>query len=97
VRAVGIVVVDRASEHDPGLGERLELLTVEELAAGGGVEGLDESVLPGRTRVDVEGFDAAQGQTVADGPNNELRALVGADCLYLASFVCCFYSCFSYL
>jgi len=48
VRAVGVVVVDPASEHDPSLGERVELLAVEELAASASVERLDEAVLPGR-------------------------------------------------
>ena len=79
VRAVGVVVVDPAGEHDPGLGERIELLPVEELASCAGVERLDEAVLPGRARVDVEGLDAAQGEAVADGPGDELRPVVGAD------------------
>jgi hypothetical protein len=47
MRPVGVVVVDPAGEHDPGLGERVELLAVEELAAGAGVKRLGEAVLPG--------------------------------------------------
>lgn len=56
---VGVVVVDPAGEVDAGLGERLELHAVEELAASAGVERLDEAVLPGRAQVDVESLDAA--------------------------------------
>ena len=48
---VGVVVVDPAGEHDPGLGERVELLAVEELASCAGVERFDEAVLPGRAGV----------------------------------------------
>ena len=78
---VGVVVVDPAGEHDPSLGERVELLAVEEFAAGAGVERLDEAVLPGRAWVDVEGLDAAQGEAVAHGPRDELRAVVRPDVL----------------
>ncbi len=78
MRPVGVVVVDPFGEHDPGLGERVELLAVEELAAGAGVERLDEAVLPGRAGVDVQGLDAAQGEAVAYRPRDKLRAVVGA-------------------
>ena len=44
VRAVGVIVVDPAGEHDPGLGERVELLAVEELASCAGVERLDDGL-----------------------------------------------------
>jgi len=81
VGTVGVVVVDPAGEHDPGLGERVELLAVEELAASASVERLDEAVLPRRARVDVQGLNAAQGETVAHDPRDELRAVVRSDVL----------------
>ena len=76
VGTVGVVVVDPAGEHDPGLGECVELLAVEELAASAGVERFDEAVLPRRAGVDVEGLDAAQGEAVAYDPRDELRTVV---------------------
>lgn len=79
VGSVGVVVLDPIGDDDPGFGERVELLAVKELLAEGGVERLDEAVLPGRARIDVEGLDAAQGEAVADGPGDELRPVVGAD------------------
>ena len=81
MRPVGVVVVDPAGEHDPGLGERVELLAVKELLTEGGVERFDEAVLPGRAGVDVQGLDAAQGEAVADGPGDELRTVVRPDVL----------------
>ena len=77
MRAVGFAVVDPAGEHDPGLGEAVELHGVGELASSPGVERLGEAVLPRRVRVDVDCLDAAQGEAVADGPGDELRAVVG--------------------
>lgn len=81
MRPVGVVVVDPFGEHDPGLGERVELLAVEELASCAGVERLDEAVLPGRAGVDVQGLDAAQGEAVANNPRDELRTVVRPDVL----------------
>ena len=72
----------------PGLGERVELRAVEGLTSCAGVEGLDEAILPRRARVDVEGLDAAQGEAVADGPGNELRAVVGA-CEWWSGLIPC--------
>ena len=53
VGTVGVVVVDPTGEHDPGLGERVELLAVEELVSCAGVERFDKAVLPRRAWVDV--------------------------------------------
>ena len=79
VRAVGVIVLDPVGDDDPSLGERVELLAIKELFAEGGVEALDEAVLPRRARVDVQGLNAAQGETVAHDPRDELRAVIGAD------------------
>lgn len=78
MRPVAFVVVDTGDEHDSGIGERVELLAIEALAAGAGVERLDEAVLLGRAGFDVEGLDAAQGEAVAHEPRDEL---VGTDVL----------------
>ena len=78
MRPVGVVVVDPFGEHDPGLGERVELLAVESLVPEAAVKGFDVAVLPGRARVDGEGADAAQGEAVAYRPRDKLRAVVGA-------------------
>ncbi len=79
--SVGVVVVDPAGEDDPGLGERVELLAVEELAAGASVERLVDPVLPGAARVDGDGLDALLGHEALDGLGDELRAVVGPDAL----------------
>ena len=76
--SVGVVVVDPAGDDDAGLGERVELLAVEELAAGASVGRFDEAVLPGRAWVDGEGLDAAQGEAVAYRLRDKLGVVVGA-------------------
>ena len=89
MRAVGVVVVDSTSEHDPGLGERVELLAVEQLASCAGFERLDDPVLPGAAGGDGDGLDAVGGHELLDGFGDELldgfgdelRAVVGPDVL----------------
>ena len=53
-----VVDGDPVGDDYAGLGERVELLTIEALIPEAGVKGLDVAVLPGRARVDVEGADA---------------------------------------
>jgi hypothetical protein len=48
-----VVDADPVGDDDPGLGERVELLAVEELAAGAAVKGLNVTVLPRRAGGDV--------------------------------------------
>jgi len=79
VGSVGVVVLDPIGDDDPGFGERVELLAVKELLAEGGVERLDEAVLPGRARIDVEGLDVACREALANDLGYELRPVVGAD------------------
>jgi len=77
VGSVGVVVVDPAGEDDAGLGERVELLAVEELAAGASVERLVDPVLPGAARVDGVSLDAVgctAGQTVERRARHPQRA-----------------------
>ena len=83
MRAVGVVVVDSTSEHDPGLGERVELLAVEQLASCAGFERLDDPVLSGAAGGDGDGLDAVGGHELLDGFGDELRAVVGPDVLGL--------------
>jgi hypothetical protein len=45
VRAQGVVLVEPAGDHDPGLEQALELLAVQELVAHHAVEALDVRVL----------------------------------------------------
>jgi hypothetical protein len=65
VETTVVIVVDPASGFAPGLGERVELLALDELAASANVELLDEAVLPRSAWVGVEGNDAAQGGAVS--------------------------------
>ena len=76
-----VVDGDPVGDDYAGLGERVELLTIEALIPEAGVKGLDVAVLPGRARIDVEGADAAVSQAVADGAGDKLGAVVGADVL----------------
>jgi hypothetical protein len=46
----GVVVAPPALDDDPGLGKRVEDLSIEQFAAKPGVEALDEAVLPGTAR-----------------------------------------------
>jgi hypothetical protein len=54
VRPLGVVVVPPALDDDPyddpGLGKRVEDLSIEQFAAKPGVEAVDEAVLPGTAR-----------------------------------------------
>jgi len=77
VGSVGVVVVDPAGDDDAGLGELVELLAVEELAAGASVGRFDEAVLPGRARIDGVSLDAVgcpAGQTVERRARHPQRA-----------------------
>src|SRR6516164_10772057 len=47
VRPLGVVVTPPALDDDPGLGKRVDDLSIEQFIAKPGVEALDEAVLPG--------------------------------------------------
>jgi hypothetical protein len=53
VRPLGVVVAPPALDDDPGLGKRVEDLSVQQFVAKPGVEALDEAVLPGTAALNV--------------------------------------------
>ena len=54
---------------------------VQALGPEPAVEAFHIAVLPGTSRVDVEGLDFVSGQALLDGLGDELGAVVGADVL----------------
>ena len=66
-------------DYDPGLLERVENLTVEQLVSQSGVEVFDKTVLPGAARCDVGRLGTNRMDPLLDGLGDELGAIVGAD------------------
>ena len=79
MRTEVVVLVAPGLDHDPRLVERVEDLTVQELAPKLAVEALDVAVLPGRARLDEERLDAYSSQPCPDGFRGELRTIIAPD------------------
>ena len=75
----GIVVTPPGFDHDPGLLQTVEDLTVEELVAQLAVEAFAIAIFPGASGFDVGGPGANSGNPVSQRNSNELRTVVGAD------------------
>jgi hypothetical protein len=71
------VVVDLAPVvvEDLGLEDRREDLAVEELVAKPGIEALDEGVLPGAARLDVDESTKLCGDTWAEADKSAMTAV----------------------
>jgi hypothetical protein len=63
----GVVVADPVGDHDPGFGQGVEAVAVEQLVAHGAVEPFDVAVLLGAALLDVDG----------NGPRAGLGPLTG--------------------
>ena len=81
VRAVAVVVEQPVVHGDLDVVVVMEVPAVGELLPEARVEALDDAVLPGAARIDVDGLDALLGHEALDGLGDELRAVVGADVL----------------
>ncbi len=75
------VVVDVApvEVEDPCLEDGVEDLAIEELVAEPGVEALDEWVLPGAARLDLERAGAGEPTPIPNRAGDELRPVVHPD------------------
>ena len=73
-----VVVVAKVSDDDLRLGQRPEHFPVEALVAQAAVEALNEAVLPGTTRIDVDGLDLLFCQPALHLLGDELRTVVAA-------------------
>jgi len=81
VRAEVVVDVAPVEVEDLGLEDRVEDLAVEELVAEPGVEALDERVLPGAARFDVDGAGPGEPTPVANRAGDQFRPVVHPDAL----------------
>jgi len=81
VRAVAVVVEQPVVHGDLDVVVVVEVPAVGELLPEARVEALDDAVLPGTARIDVDGLDAVGGHELLDGLGDELRAVVGPDVL----------------
>lgn len=79
MRSLGVVMLAPAFNDDPGFTQRIEDLTVEQFIAEAGIEALAVTVLPRRSRLDVNGLCTGSSDPVADVLRDLLRAVVGAD------------------
>ena len=78
VRPLGVVVTPPLND-DPGLGERVEDLSIEQLIAKPGVEAFDEAVLPGTAPLNVGRLGPDGSDPVLHGLGDEFRSVVGSD------------------
>ena len=79
VGTVGVVVVDPAGEHDPGLGERVELLAIKELFAEGGVEALDEAVFLGFAGINLMPLNVVIARPFKDRATGGLSSITPSE------------------
>jgi hypothetical protein len=64
-----------AFDDDPGLGECVEDLAIEEFVTQSRIEAFDEAVLPWASGLDIGGPCADRGDPFLHGPGDELRAI----------------------
>ena len=89
--SLGVVLDAEVLDDDPSLGEGPELLPVQAFVPEAPVERLDEAVLPGTGRLDVDRLDLLLGQPPLEFFGDKLRTVVradelGAPCCALADF-----------
>ena len=75
MRAPGVVVLTPALGDDPGLGEAVEQLAVQELVAQLGVEPLAVAVLPRAAKLDERRFRADRNDPLPHGLGDALGPL----------------------
>lgn len=85
MRALRVVVLTPALDHDLRLSQAVEDLAVEQLVSQLRVEALTVTVLPRRTRLDVGSLGADGGDPLPHGFGDELRTIVGSDMVWHAS------------
>lgn len=73
-----VVVAPPALDDDPGLGEGVEDLAVQEFVPQASVEALDEAVLPRAAGRDVGGVRPDGGDPFAHSRRDELGTVVGS-------------------
>lgn len=61
MRPVMVVIAAEVLNDNPGFGQRPELLPVEALVTEAAMEALDEPILPGAGRLDVDRLDQVLG------------------------------------
>jgi hypothetical protein len=76
VRADGIVMTPLGFDEHAGLSEAVEDLAIEEFVAKRPVEALVVTVLPWRSRRDVEGLDADLCEPFLDRRRDKFGAIV---------------------
>ena len=79
MRSHTIVMAPPTFDDDPGLLERVEALSVEQLIAHSGIEALDVAVLPRAARCDVGGLRADRVDPCLNRLGDKLGAVVGAN------------------
>jgi hypothetical protein len=76
VRTHGVVVSPPGFDHDLGLIEGVEDLSIEQLVTQLTVEALAITILPGASRLDVGGLGTDGGDSFQECLGNELRTIV---------------------
>lgn len=74
-----IVVVTPIMEEDARFAEGIDQFAIQALGPEAAIEALDISILPGASRIDVNGLDAFLREPALDGRGNELRSVVTAN------------------
>jgi len=78
VRSKFVVLTPVVLNHHSGFGKRPELFPVQALVAEASVEALYEPVLPGASRLDVDGLDSLLGQPSLHDLGDKLAPVVAA-------------------
>ena len=76
MRSDGVVVLSPLLDDDLGFLEAVEDLTVQQLVAQLSVKGFVVAILPGTSRLDVQGFGPYLRQPVAHDLGGHLRTVV---------------------
>jgi hypothetical protein len=79
VRTQGVVEAPPALDSDPGLGERVEDLAIEQFIVEPGVEGLDEAILPWAARLDIGCLGIGRSDSISNSLGHELWPVVGTN------------------
>jgi hypothetical protein len=81
VRPNGVVVLSPSFDHDLGLLESVEYLSVEQFISQLAIEAFVVAVLPGAAGFNVKGLNTHRGQPLTNGLGRELPAIVRSDIL----------------
>src|SRR5690606_22198910 len=79
MRPLGVIVSPPCLDDDPGLGEAVEYLTVEQFITQLRVEALAVAVLPRAARLDEGSLGPDRHDPLPHGLGDELRAIVGTN------------------